>query len=337
MAPTMAGMTMTTSRRAAAVAVAAGAALLLAGGAGSPSGAGTGAGAAGPVTVRPVALTRPAPHTAPPVGTYAHYAVSTREMSLSRGDRPLPTEIWYPAVGPAGTTVSPMARMAAGRFPVVIFSHGLHALPTDNTALITSYADAGFVVAAPIYPETSRGADPFNGKDVVNQPADASAVLTAVLALNTTTGDDFDGHLKTSEVAAVGHSAGGITTVGLFTSDRDARIKSGVVLAGDSVGVGDDYSDPAGPILFEHGDQDTVVPYPLGKHAYDADPWPKAFLTLTGQGHIDPYEIADSADFPAVSATTVDFLEWSLGVDPDGASRLATDAEGVGPLDDQLG
>ncbi|HEY0700145.1 MAG TPA: chlorophyllase, partial [Micromonospora sp.] len=103
------------------------------------------------------------------------FPVRTRQLSWNRdGDRPLPVTVWYPgsATGPAD-----------GRFPVVLFSHGLGASPADYAGLLRRWAAAGFVVAAPTYPHTGRGAEQ-NPFDVLNQPADASYVLTRLLALD---------------------------------------------------------------------------------------------------------------------------------------------------------
>ena len=83
-----------------------------------------------------------------------------RDCSFDRGaDRPLPTRVWYPATGAA-----PGARArwtapppAPGRFPLIIFSHGLTSAPDDFAALLSRWAQAGFVVAGPTFPHTAYG------------------------------------------------------------------------------------------------------------------------------------------------------------------------------------
>ncbi|MFD0788698.1 alpha/beta hydrolase family protein, partial [Micromonospora azadirachtae] len=140
------------------------------------------------------------------------FGVGVRQLKLNRdGDRPLPVTVWYPAAGPPGDEPEPEAAAADGRFPVVMFSHGLGGRPDDYEALLTRWAAAGFVVAAPTFPHTSRGAD-GNVLDVLNQPADVSYALTQVLALNGRAGDQLRGRLAIDRVAAAGHSAGGVTT-----------------------------------------------------------------------------------------------------------------------------
>lgn len=111
------------------------------------------------------------------------YAVGVRHFVVDPdGSRPLPVTVWYPA-GPAapphatvretaGPVPWPDAPVAAGRFPVVVYSHGLHSLPDLHAPLTARWAAAGFVVAAPTYPRTNLGARDFTRADVRNQPAD---------------------------------------------------------------------------------------------------------------------------------------------------------------------
>jgi len=257
--------------------------------------------------------------------------VGVRHLDLvdsSRG-RSLPTTVWYPA-----NTAGEDARPGGGPYPVLLFSHGLRGLPADYEALITGWATGGYVVVAPAYPKTNRDAAEIDARDVTNQPTDASFVLDSVLALAMTTGDPFDGVLDPDRIAAAGHSEGAITTVGLFDGCcRDPRLKAGIVLAGDSIGFNDLFAGAATPILFVHGDADRLVPYRLGQATYARDPWPRAFLTLPGDGHIDPYLSPIAASFALVQHSTIGLLDGVLKGD---AAALA-DLRATPGLDDQLG
>jgi len=241
--------------------------------------------------------------------------------------RTLPTTIWYPA---------PPAR---GPFPLVLLSHGLLGLPSDYEAIATRWSGAGFVVVAPTYPLTSRASPQVQPLDVPNQPADASFVITAVLKLAERPSDPFHGLLDGSRVVAAGHSAGAITTVGLFTTCcRDARLLAGIVLAGNSLGFTNHFAGRPTPILFEHSDNDPIVPYWTGRLLWEGLPWPKAFVTLRGQGHIDPYLLPSSPGFAVVAATTTDFLRWSVSGDPSALNDLRRHAEmtDMAHLEDRL-
>jgi dienelactone hydrolase len=213
---------------------------------------------------------------------------------------------------------------------LVVFSHGLSALPRYFAPLMQRWASAGFVVVAPTYPHTRAGAtDPRLG-DVAQQPADASAVITEVLRPGI-----LRAQVDDERIAAAGHSAGGITTVLMFTSQRDPRLVAGVVLAGTVVND-DPFVGPPAWLLFVHGTTDLLVPYAGGRMAYRADPWPKSFLTLDGRGHVEPYLTPGTESYEVVADTTVDFLRLALYGDHAAGQRMPRDVGPVGNLDSSL-
>jgi dienelactone hydrolase len=228
-------------------------------------------------------------------------------VKFSRGKaRPLPTTIWYPD-GP-------------GPFPLVLFSHGLTSEPSAYASILTAWAKAGFVVAAPAYPHTAYGVRDLNALDIVNQPADASYVIGQVLALATKAGDPLYGRIDPARIGAAGHSAGGITTIGLFTGNRDNRLIAGIVLSGERV-LSTPFQGPPAAMLFVHGKLDDTVPYANGLKAFQAVPWSRAMMSVTKGGHV-----AITKNFGPVITTTTDFLRWSLYGDAAAKSRLNGDA-----------
>ena len=270
----------------------------------------------------------PSPSAPPAVSGTApaeSFDVAVRQLDLDRDGRSLPTTVWYPEEG-------------SGRFPVVVFSHGLGGSPSDYAALLRRWAAAGFVVAAPAYPHTSRGVREYAVLDVINQPSDASYVLGRVLDLDRRRGDPLFGRIATDRVAAAGHSAGGITTVGLFTLFRDARLDAGIVLSGNALGAGTGFRGAAAPMLFVHGERDGTVSYASGKAAYDAVPWPKAMLTFPDGDHGQTLLRDGGAPFAVLTDTTLDFLRWSLYGDAAAKARIPRDASrgDVATLDDRL-
>ncbi|MEU7755470.1 chlorophyllase [Micromonospora sp. NPDC049171] len=284
---------------------------------------------------RPPAAT-PTPKVPAGKAPQRSFAVGVRQLKLNRDGRALPTTLWYPAAGESGGAARRSATAAEGRFPVVMFSHGLGGRPDDYATLLTRWAAAGFVVAAPTFPHTSSGGD-NNVLDVLNQPADVSYALDQVLALDGTAGDSLRGRVDGERVAAAGHSAGGVTTIGLFTASRDKRLDAGVVFAGTALGVGTAFAGASAPQLFVHGELDEVVDYAAGKAAYDKVPWPKAMLSLPRGDH-GRTMLKDKAALRVVSDTTVEFLRWSLYGDPAAKKRIATDATrgDIATLDDHL-
>ncbi|MEV6925292.1 chlorophyllase [Dactylosporangium sp. NPDC051485] len=249
-------------------------------------------------------------------------AVTERTLALTGGaDRPLPTLVVQPT--------------SEGRHPVVVFSHGYTRIPDDYLPLLRTWAGAGFIVVAPTFPHSARGQQQLDDHDIVHQPGDNAAVLTAVLALDTTPGDPLAGHIDRDRIAAAGHSLGGMTTVGMFTKHRDERLKAGVVLAGGQWPFGVGYTGPPAPILFVHGRADDVVKFEGATEAYDPLPWPKALMELPDGDHLQPY-LGPGTDFDAVATATTDFLRWALLGDETARSRLAADAGRAGKVEDRL-
>jgi dienelactone hydrolase len=235
--------------------------------------------------------------------------VDRRQYAFARSpERPLRTVLWTPA--------------PPGRYPLLLFSHGLHGSPERFAGLSAGLAAAGFVVAAPAYPHTSAGAAAFSSDDMPNQPADASFVISEVLALRLPARPD------PARVGAIGHSAGGYTTAGLLASrSRDPRIRAAVVLSGGA--MNGRFTGPSADVLFVHGDRDEIVPYPVGRAAYRAVPWSKAFLTFVGVDH-ESYLFKAGPAAVVTARAVLDFLRGSLDEDHTALVRFAADATVAG-------
>lgn len=254
----------------------------------------------------------------PTASALGRYDVATRTLHLTDASRAagqtqgraLPTTLWYPSTG-------------TGPFPVVIFSHGVESKPSTYSDLLSGWASAGFVVAAPTFPLTNSSVTTVY-RDIINQPADVSFVLTQVLALDTTSGDDLEGRIDPGHIAATGHSGGAITTLGLLnTCCADPRFTAAVVLSGALTEVPTPYTQPGVPMFFAHGTADSTIAIADGEAAYAAAPGPKAFLRLNQGSHASPYN-NKPADvlFPTVRATTTDFLRWALAGDTAALAEL---------------
>jgi dienelactone hydrolase len=258
-----------------------------------------------------VAARSAVPDRRPAVPGHA-YQVGHRVLGFSRGpDRPLPTDVWYPVVDRG---------VAPGRFPVVLFSHGLHGLPEHFRALASAWAAAGMVVVAPAYPHTKARTGSFRRADMRNQPADAQYVLRRLRRLH---GDPLAGHLDTEEIAAVGFSAGAFTTTGLLTAEREPGLRAAVLVSGRAA-PGAFRGAPV-PLLFVHGDADPVVPYQAGRAVYERTHWPKTFLTVPDGRHGE-FLRPGGRDHAAVAAHLTGFLRAHLFAPDATAARVV-----VGP------
>ncbi|MEV6304198.1 dienelactone hydrolase family protein [Actinoplanes sp. NPDC051861] len=218
--------------------------------------------------------------------------VVSRVVQFARGKgRPLPTTLWYLSAA-GGTGVAP------GRHPIILFSHGLGGLPEQFAPLATGWAKAGYVVAAPAYPHTN-GRVRVDRDDIRRQPADAAFVLEKL-----TTGD-LAPHLDGDHVAAVGFSAGGTTTLGMFRKGHSRALRAAVSIAGRRPASA--FAGPPAPMLFLHGEADRVVPIKAGKDAYASVPWPKQFIPIPAAGH-GQYLNPGDPNYPAISARILAFL-----------------------------
>jgi len=201
------------------------------------------------------------------------------------------------------------ARPADGRFPLVVFSHGLSGSPEWCAAALAAWASAGFVVAAPTFPYTSEFALDFRRRDIVHQADDVRYVLDRVRRLDSAPGDPLRGRIDGTRVAAVGHSAGGYTTTGLFTAGHDPRLRAGVVMAGWA--APDAFAGPPATMLFVQGVADPVVPVAVSRAAFERVPWPKSYLLMRRISHAD-YLRPNQRGYAQVTATVTAFLRWTL-------------------------
>jgi dienelactone hydrolase len=281
-----------------------------------------------PTARTPRAVVSPAPPA--PVT----YPVGLRVLRLSRGaGRPLPTLVFFPAerwavIGtgtqqpvqpPVQPPDQPADQPAAGRFPLVVFSHGLSGSPERYSAALTGWAAAGFVVVAPTFPHTSEFTTDFRRSDIVRQPADVRYVLAEVRRLNATTGDPLAGHVDTTRIAAIGHSAGGYTTSGLFTAGHDPSLRAGVIMAGWLAPGA--FAGPPATMLFLQGTADPVVPEARSREAFDRVPWTKAYVLLRHNSHAN-YLRPGQIGYAVMESTIIDFLRWTLDGDEAARERL---------------
>ncbi len=205
----------------------------------------------------------------------------------AKPSRTLVTTIWYPVRGSGSAGAS-----GSGPYPLIVFAHGLGGSPQDYQRLLTAWAAAGYVVAAPLFPlsssETPGGPD---AGDIANQPGDMSFVIDQVLKASAASSGPLSGLVDPSEIGAAGHSNGAITTLGLVanTCCRDTRVKAAVVMAGTTEGLGRGSYElaEAPPLLVVSDVHDGLIPYPDAVAVYNQARGPKALLTLDWDSRSD--------------------------------------------------
>lgn len=165
--------------------------------------------------------------------------------------RTLSTRLWFPEDAPAS-------------HPLIVYSHGFMSNREGGTYIAKSLASHGYVVAAPDYPLTHRGA-PGGPEvtDVMHQPADVSFLITTLL--RTTDSElPFAGKLDESRIGVVGISLGGLTStlVTYHKQMKDSRIAAAVSIAGPAYMFTPEFFKQADvPFLMIAGTVDALIDY----------------------------------------------------------------------------
>jgi dienelactone hydrolase len=246
---------------------------------------------------------------------------TSRTIELPNGTaepRALLTYVRYPALGSPGATDLPdaPAARADGPFPLVIFGHGFAVTPALYARLLQSWARAGYVVAAPVFPlENADAPGGPDESDLTNQPADMSFVISEMLAAARASASPFSGLIDSSQIAVTGQSDGGDTALAVAYDPtyRDTRVSAAVILSGAEIpGIGG-FTFPAGspPLLATQGTADTVNPPSATNAFFDVAPRPKYLLTLFGAEHLPPYS-DQQPQLGIVERVTIAFFDGYL-------------------------
>lgn len=181
----------------------------------------------------------------------AYRPLLTRRIGPSAADAFLKMR-WHAGEGVAA---------ADGRFPVLVFAHGYHQLPTSYSTLIEDLVARGYVVFAIAAPGFAEVVPMGDGRIAANQPLDddgyakfARDIASAVAELpklDATAGTPFAGHLDATRVGVFGHSLGGAAAV-----LAAARTPAGVPTIAAAANLDGDYSgdsateQPRVPLLY---------------------------------------------------------------------------------------
>ena len=237
-------------------------------------------------------------------------------------DRSRPTEPGSETPGAPERTLATTIYLPAGTEPrpLIVFSHGLVGHPDKFTSLLSAWARAGYVVAAPAFPTTNDHVpgSPKNFDVATGQPADVSFVLDQVLASSRDPNSPLHDRVDANRIGAGGLSLGGATTYSVAFSRccRDDRITSAEVLAGALLPlVGEFDLDGHIPLLIAHGDQDPVLQYSFARDAFDQAAPPVWFVTLLGATHAPPFENDITPYDATVEQFTTDFWDATIGGD----------------------
>ena len=186
--------------------------------------------AAGPSRHTPAAAPRPTQPPPPvPPGMGPPFTVRTETITLFDPTRPTPARGSVPA-SPGRRLVTDLLVPSgtSGPLPLVVFAHGWNSDPSFYEPLLQQWAQAGFLVAAPVFPDST---DLYAGSpvsDYADQALDMSFVITSLLHSHVVSVDR-------SRIAVAGHSDGG-TDVALLALDpayADPRVRAIVCMSGE--------------------------------------------------------------------------------------------------------
>ena len=217
--------------------------------------------------------------------------------------RPVTTYLWYPP-----------ARQGNGPWPLVVFGHGFAATPFRYQRLLRSWAAAGYLVAAPVFPLGNANAPGGpDESDIVNQPRDMSFVITELLAASASAQSPLYGLIDRGRIAVAGQSDGAETAFAAAYERPwlDPRVRAAVILSGAELGRHVRLASHGTPLLAVQGTADRINPPVYSLDLFRAVGRPKFLLLLHRAGHLGPYTVP-GARLAAVERVSSAFLNRYL-------------------------
>ena len=155
--------------------------------------------------------------------------VGFRDIAVDHGGERLTVALWYPAAGPSGRTIvgpfamaaTPGAAVGAGRYGLVLISHGTGGGRLNHRGTAIRLARSGYVVAAPEHAGDSWRDGRYSGTsdNWRRRPRQLSATLDRLLR-----DPEFGRRIDPARIGAVGHSAGGYSVLALIGGRADTRL-----------------------------------------------------------------------------------------------------------------
>jgi predicted dienelactone hydrolase len=174
----------------------------------------------------------PAPDIPGPLGV-GHNAFTA--IDPLRDNRMMAVEVWYPVDAedrqdspltsyPLGPGIGLDSTTAADNLPVserqnrvlLVFSHGYGGINTASVVLMETLASHGFIVISPEHTGNSQASseDTFD-QAAANRVPDVSFLIDTMINRSRDQGDIFYNRINENRVGVVGHSFGGMTSVGM--------------------------------------------------------------------------------------------------------------------------
>lgn len=191
---------------------------------------------------------------------------------------------------------------AGARWPVVVFSHGIHLCANQSRFITEAIAAAGYLVIAPNHadancsfnreardePRSTRASGAMsNDADYADRAYDIRAVLDALAA-----DPQLLPRADLSRVALVGHSLGGYTVLamgGALPAWKLPRVAAIVAFAPyvTPFAARGALHDLGAPVMYQTGALDPIFTFPVAAlgGSYAQSPAPKYYVEIEGAGH----------------------------------------------------
>jgi hypothetical protein len=266
--------------------------------------------------------------------------------------RVMQIEILYPSVKVRAPDLVPGAApaYAFAPYPVIVFAHGYGVDPNTYRALLQSWAEAGYVVVAPFFPDTSieaieaqHGVD--TEADMFNQPGDIAFVVSEIAEAGRGKAPPgaalLVGLVNSSRLILAGQSDGADTIAGLMydkvyastLASMAVQPKAVVLLSGSEWLRSEDvYSPPGGggaPALVVQSLTDACNDPADSSLVYNMLTGPKWFLALEDATHLGPY-MGYGVAADVVENVTVSFFDLAVGRGDVTAETLAQHGDQAG-------
>lgn len=169
------------------------------------------------------------------------------EVSSSETNDSFPMVLFYPTsskpklveIGPFKMNIAIGGNISAGKFPLIMVSHGSGGSNLSYKDIAVSLAANGFMVAIPLHPKNNYMDNSLEGSlaNYINRPKHITSALDMLLGT-----PGLNSHVDSNKVAVLGHSVGGYTA--LATAGGIANTGSLISLCRSKPSLSDPYCGP---------------------------------------------------------------------------------------------